>query len=156
VLLGSSGAGKSTLVNALAGEERQAIAPVRAGDDRGRHTTTRRELIVLRSGALLIDTPGLRLPRVWDEVEGVAEVFADVDELARDCRFADCAHAGEPGCAVAAAIEAGVLPAERLAHRRKLERERAAVALRHDEAARRRAGRDSARAYRKVRGRSER
>ena len=113
VLLGPSGAGKSTLVNALLGEERQATGEVRASDGRGRHTTVTRELIALPHGASLIDTPGLREAGLWDGAE-----FEDIDALAAGCRFADCAHGSEPGCAVRAA-----LAPERLAAWHKLQRE---------------------------------
>lgn len=124
VLLGASGVGKSTLVNALLGEERQATAPIRDSDGQGRHTTVRRELVVLPSGALLLDTPGLRLPQLWSTApDGLAAAFADLDRLAEGCRFADCAHAGEPGCAVRAAIDEGRLDPGRLAGRRELEDE---------------------------------
>jgi ribosome biogenesis GTPase / thiamine phosphate phosphatase len=122
VLVGMSGVGKSTLVNLLLGEERQHTLEVRAGDDRGRHATAHRELFVLDDGALLIDTPGLRLPRLTG-TGGLDEAFAEVEELAAGCRFADCRHQGEPGCAVQEAIAAGELDAGRLAHLRKLERE---------------------------------
>ena len=117
VLVGMSGVGKSTLVNLLLGEERQRTLDVRSGDDRGRHATTRRELFTLDNGSLLIDTPGVRRPALATS-DGVADVFADVTELARACRFSDCAHDGEPGCAVV-----GSVPPERLAAMRKLERE---------------------------------
>jgi ribosome biogenesis GTPase / thiamine phosphate phosphatase len=115
VLLGPSGAGKSTLVNALLGEERQATGAVRTSDGRGRHTTVTRELITLPNGAFLIDTPGIREAGLWD-----VPTFADVDELAAGCRFADCAHETEPGCAVR-----GTLDPVRLAAWRKLQREQA-------------------------------
>jgi ribosome biogenesis GTPase / thiamine phosphate phosphatase len=118
VLLGPSGAGKSTLVNALLGEERQATAAVRA-DGRGRHTTVTRELVALPGGALLVDTPGLREVGLWD---GAGAAFADIDALAEDCRFADCRHDTEPGCAVRAAVEA-----DRIEAWRKLAREQAWV-----------------------------
>jgi ribosome biogenesis GTPase len=115
VLLGPSGAGKSTLANALLGEERQATRPVRAGDGRGRHTTVTRELIPLPGGALLVDTPGVRKVGLWD---GAGSSFTDIDELAAGCRFADCRHESEPGCAVREAVDA-----ERIAAWRKLARE---------------------------------
>jgi len=115
VLLGPSGAGKSTLVNALLGEERQATGAIRAGDGRGRHTTVTRELIALPGGALLIDTPGVREVGLWD---GAGETYTDIDELAATCRFSDCGHDTEPGCAVRDAVDA-----ERIEAWRKLARE---------------------------------
>ena len=115
VLLGPSGAGKSTLVNALLGAERQSTGPVRSADSRGRHTTVVRELIRLADGALLIDTPGIREAGLWD---GMGDVYADVEALAANCRFADCTHAREPGCAVRGAVD----PA-RVAAWHKLKRE---------------------------------
>jgi ribosome biogenesis GTPase / thiamine phosphate phosphatase len=123
VLLGSSGVGKSTIANRLLGESRQEVQPVRDGDSRGRHTTTARELFVLPGGALLMDTPGLRELQLWDAEEGLAEVFADIDSLAAQCRFGDCKHEAEPGCAVRAALNAGTLDEARLESRRKLLRE---------------------------------
>jgi ribosome biogenesis GTPase / thiamine phosphate phosphatase len=117
VLLGPSGAGKSTLVNTLLDEQRQATAPVRAGDGRGRHTTVTRELIPLPGGALLVDTPGLREVALWD---GAGTMFDDVERLAAACRFADCQHDSEPGCAVRDAVDP-----DRLATWRKFEAEQA-------------------------------
>jgi ribosome biogenesis GTPase len=115
VLLGASGTGKSTLVNALLGEDRQKTAEVRASDLRGRHTTVTRELLTLPNGAMLIDTPGIRVAGLWD---GTGESFSDVDSLALQCRFPDCGHESEPGCAVRPVVDT-----ERLAAWRKLQRE---------------------------------
>jgi ribosome biogenesis GTPase / thiamine phosphate phosphatase len=132
VLLGSSGVGKTTLLNHLTGEQRLTL-PVRGADDRGRHATTHRELVPLAGGALVIDTPGLRLPRLWEQAAGLRSVFADVEALAARCRFGDCTHRGEPGCAVAAAIADGRLAADRLAGMEKLAREAAWLESRRDE-----------------------
>ncbi len=123
VLLGSSGVGKSTIANRLLGQTVQEVQPVLENDSRGRHTTTARELFVLPGGALLMDTPGLREMQLWDAEDGVAQVFADIDALAGECRFGDCRHEREPGCAVEAALDAGTLDPARLENRRKLMRE---------------------------------
>jgi ribosome biogenesis GTPase len=123
VLLGSSGAGKSTIANRLLGEILQEVRPVREGDSRGRHTTTARELFILPGGALLMDTPGLRELQLWDAADGVSQAFADIGALAAECRFGDCKHEGEPGCAVQAALAEGMLDEARLENRRKLLRE---------------------------------
>jgi len=112
VLLGSSGVGKSTLVNTLAGEELLATQEIRE-DGKGRHTTTRRELIQLPTGALVIDTPGIRELQLWVADDGIDEAFEDVTELFAQCKFSDCAHDREPGCAVRAALEDGTLLPER-------------------------------------------
>jgi ribosome biogenesis GTPase len=127
VLVGSSGAGKSTLTNSLLGLERMKTAEVRASDDRGRHTTTHRALVALPSGACLIDTPGMRELKPTGE-EAVEDAFADIEALAADCRFRDCAHAREPGCAVRAAVEGGTLDPGRLANFLKLRDEVAGAA----------------------------
>jgi ribosome biogenesis GTPase len=123
VLLGSSGVGKSTIANRLLGYAVQEVQPVRESDSRGRHTTTTRELFALPGGALLMDTPGLREMQLWDAEDGVEQVFAEIDALAGRCRFGDCRHEGEPGCAVQAALDAGTLDPARLENRRKLMRE---------------------------------
>ena len=136
--VGSSGVGKSTLLNRLAGEQRAEVSEIRAGDARGRHTTTRRQIHLLPGGGLILDTPGMRELALWDG-EGLDQSFADIDELAATCRFGDCAHAAEPGCAVRAAIAAGSLPAARLESLRKLQREarhherQVSVLARHEE-----------------------
>ena len=132
VLLGASGAGKSTVVNALAGGEVMATGDVRRVDGKGRHTTTHRELVALPSGAVVIDTPGLRGVALSASDEGLSQAFSDVEELAAACRFADCAHVGEPGCAVQASIDAGDLSAARMESWRKLQREIAFQASRTD------------------------
>lgn len=136
VLLGPSGAGKSTLLNALAGRELAATGEVREGDRKGRHTTTRRELFQIEGGALVIDTPGVRALRVWALDEGLDQAFPDVLELSASCRFRDCRHDREPGCAVLAAVEQGALAEERLANYRKLQAEAAHEARKNDPRAR--------------------
>jgi ribosome biogenesis GTPase / thiamine phosphate phosphatase len=131
-LLGSSGVGKSTIINRLAGIDRQRTRDVRAADSRGRHTTTNRELVILPGGGLIIDTPGMRELQLWDVSDAMRETFDDVDALAAYCHFTDCRHRGEPRCAVAAAIAAGDLPAERLEAYLKLRDEIASVERQQD------------------------
>lgn len=135
-LLGPSGAGKSTLINHLAGAEVAGTGAVREGDRKGRHTTTSRELFPIQHGALLLDTPGMRELRVLDLDEGLGHTFPDIHELARDCRFRDCSHASEPGCAVIAAVERGALGEDRLESFRKLQAEAAYERRRLDPTAR--------------------
>jgi ribosome biogenesis GTPase / thiamine phosphate phosphatase len=130
-LLGSSGVGKSSLLNRLLDDEVQATKEL-ADDGTGRHTTTARQLFRLPGGALLVDTPGLREVQLWSADDGIHEAFADVDELAADCRFNDCAHMREPGCAVQAAIDEGRLPRERLQSYRALQRELKRLAMKQD------------------------
>jgi ribosome biogenesis GTPase len=130
VLIGSSGVGKSTLVNRLAGRELMATNETRADDDDGRHTTTHRELIVLPCGGVVIDTPGIRELQLWDG--GVEEAFGDIEELSARCRFGDCSHATEPGCAVKTALASGELSHERYASWVKLQRELRSIAVRAD------------------------
>ncbi len=122
-LVGSSGVGKSTLLNRLAGEELMVTREIREDDARGRHTTTHRELFRLEGGALILDTPGMREFGLWDADEGVDETFAEIVELAAGCRFADCSHRFEPGCAVRSAVEAGRLDPSRLKSYRRLAHE---------------------------------
>ncbi|MER7872084.1 ribosome small subunit-dependent GTPase A [Streptomyces solisilvae] len=132
VLLGQSGAGKSTLTNALVGRAVQDVHAIRDSDGKGRHTTTTRDLLALPTGGVLIDTPGLRGVGLWDAEGGVARAFAEIEELAERCRFPDCAHRAEPGCAVLAAIDDGSLPERRLESYRKLLRENERLAARTD------------------------
>lgn len=132
VLIGPSGAGKSTLINALLGEQRQATREVRVSDGRGRHTTVTRELIRMAGGGVLIDTPGLRALGLTGSEAGISSAFADVEQISLTCRFDDCAHQDEPGCAVRAAVEAGTLPPERLASFHKLVREAQVAAAKTD------------------------
>ncbi|MHB9111016.1 MAG: ribosome small subunit-dependent GTPase A [Thermoleophilia bacterium] len=131
-LVGPSGAGKSTLINVLLGEQRQATCEVRVNDGRGRHTTVTRELIQMPGGGMLIDTPGLRSLGLTGSEEGISSAFPDIEQTARLCRFRDCAHKEEPGCAVRSAVESGALPAARLASYHKLMHEAQVVAAKTD------------------------
>ena len=132
VLVGPSGAGKSTLINALLGEQRQTTREVRVGDGRGRHTTVARELIQMPNGGVLIDTPGIRALGLTGSELGIASVFSDIEEASKSCRFRDCTHSDEPGCAVQAAVNSGALPPERLASYQKLLREVQDIAAKAD------------------------
>ena len=123
VFLGSSGVGKSSLVNALAGEEIMTVNGIREDDSKGRHTTTHRQLIRLKIGAMIIDTPGMRELGMWEASEGLADAFADVEQYLGRCRFSDCRHESEPGCAIKAAIAAGELDISRWESYRKLKEE---------------------------------
>ncbi|WP_132945958.1 ribosome small subunit-dependent GTPase A [Tumebacillus sp. BK434] len=131
-LLGSSGVGKSTLTNRLVGRDVQLVQEVREGDDRGKHTTTHREMIALPQGGLLIDTPGMRELQLWEADEGFSDSFADVMELAESCRFGDCGHNSEPGCAVKAALHDGSLDKGRYNNFVKMQRELAYLARKDD------------------------
>ena len=136
VLLGSSGVGKSTLVNALAGEDVMATQAIIEDGSRGRHTTTHRELVLLPNGGLVLDTPGMRELGLWDADAGVSAAFADIEALGQTCRFHDCAHGAEPGCAIRAALEAGQLDPDRWRSYGKLQRELAHLDRREDPLAR--------------------
>ncbi|PPB47875.1 ribosome small subunit-dependent GTPase A [Arthrobacter pityocampae] len=140
-LLGPSGAGKSSLINALVDDARQGTGEVRATDGRGRHTTTARELVPLGDGGVLMDTPGLRGFALWDAEDGLSQVFGDVEELFARCRFRDCAHESEPGCAVQSAIASGDLEERRWLSYRKMDRELASLHRRQNVAEQRRYGR---------------
>ncbi len=135
-LLGSSGVGKSTIINRLLGESRQKTQAVRSADSRGRHTTIHRELIAAPDGGIIIDTPGMRELQLWDSERALEDAFAEIETLAADCRFRDCRHRQEPGCAVRAAVDAGRLPAIRRTHYLRLADERAHLDRRRDELAR--------------------
>ena len=136
VLVGKSGVGKSSLVNMLVGAEVQATTPVREADGRGRHTTVSREMIPVPGGGFIVDMPGVRGLGLWDADEGIGAAFADVEELAAGCRFRDCRHMDEPGCAVRAAVESGELSPERFASYQALKRETFQMAERREEARR--------------------
>ncbi len=136
LLVGSSGVGKSTLINALLGDARQRTREVRSDDDRGRHTTTRRDLFILPTGGVVIDTPGMRELQLWADASSLEATFDDIESWARQCRFGDCSHAHEPGCAVLKALQSGELDAERLKSFRKLQRELRHLQIRQDHRAR--------------------
>lgn len=126
-LLGSSGVGKSTLINALEGRELQKVGEIREDDSRGRHVTTERDLILLEKGGVIIDNPGMRELSLWDAGEGLLEVFSDIEALALQCKFSDCMHETEPGCAIKKALSDGTLSEIRLESYRKLQKEIRAV-----------------------------
>src|SRR3954470_3398149 len=152
-LLGSSGVGKSSIANALLGEARLRTHDVRESDSRGRHATTGRQLVLLPGGGILIDTPGMRELQLWETSETAAGAFADIEALAEECRFRDCHHRAEPGCAVRAAVAAGMLPEARLESFRKLQDEQAHQARQQDERSRlevKRIGKIGAKALRQV------
>jgi ribosome biogenesis GTPase len=134
--VGSSGVGKSTLINSLLGEQRFKVNAVREDDSRGRHTTSHRELVLLAQGGLIVDTPGMRELQLWADEEDLSEGFGDVEELASRCRFGDCQHRREPGCAVRRAVERGTLEPGRLESYHKLKRELEKLSRRQEQKAR--------------------
>jgi ribosome biogenesis GTPase len=134
-LLGSSGVGKSTLTNRLLGVEKQLVQEIRLSDDKGRHTTTHRELVLLSNGSILIDTPGMRELQLWESSDGLMETFVEIEGLASECRYRDCQHKDEPGCAVVKAIVDGVVAAERLTSYHKLQKELAFIERKADKRA---------------------
>jgi ribosome biogenesis GTPase len=121
-LVGSSGVGKSTIVNRLLGRDEMRVQAIRE-DDRGRHTTTSRHLVMLSGGGMLLDTPGMRTVLMWEGEEGLAHAFQDIEEIAARCKFRDCGHGSEPGCAVRAALESGALDLGRFRNYKKVGRE---------------------------------
>lgn len=131
-LLGSSGVGKSSIINLFFGAERMKVTNVRSADSKGRHTTAHRELVLLPSGGMLIDSPGMRELQLWGDGTGVEDAFDDIEEIGRGCKFRDCRHAAEPGCAVIAAVEHGTLDPSRLESYQKLQRELLHLASKHD------------------------
>jgi ribosome biogenesis GTPase len=133
VLVGPSGTGKSTLINTLLGEERLETGTIRDADKRGRHTTTSRQLVSLPSGGMLIDTPGLRELQLWADSDALADAFSDIAEFARACRFRDCTHSGEPGCAVQSALADGALDHARYENFLELGKELAYLERRTDD-----------------------
>ncbi len=141
VFVGSSGVGKSTLINSLLGEEKMSTGEVRSFDDRGRHTTTHREMFHFPEGGILIDTPGMRELQLFGS-DGIKQSFSDIEELSGQCRFKDCKHESEPGCAVKEAANSGVLKEERLSSYFKLQREVKSFEIRQDEHLRRQTGRE--------------
>ncbi len=136
-LIGTSGVGKSTIINKLLGFERQAVKAVRAHDDRGQHTTRHRELVLLPTGGLVLDTPGMRELQLWEADSGIGTTFDDIEVIAADCSFRDCQHQREPRCAVQAALQAGTLDAARFENYTKMQKELRHLALRQDDLARR-------------------
>jgi ribosome biogenesis GTPase len=150
VFLGSSGVGKSTIINSLIGDELLKTGPLRESDQRGKHITTHRELIFLPSGGAVIDTPGLREIQIWLDNEGMENTFRDVMEFAEQCRFRDCSHSNEPGCAVLGAIETGDLDEDRFQSYLKLQREMRHLSMRQNVKARRQASKNFQKKIRRV------
>jgi ribosome biogenesis GTPase len=132
VFLGPSGVGKSSIINALLDEKRVKVGEVRESDSRGRHITTRRELFLLPKGGMVIDTPGIREIQLWSEQDDISSSFQDIEQLARECRFHDCSHGSEPGCAVQRAIAEGLIDSERFHNYKKLLKETSYLAARQD------------------------
>ena len=136
-LLGSSGVGKSTIINRLLGLDRQKVGPVRGSDSHGRHITTYREMIMLPNGGMIIDNPGMREIQLWSKGDGLDDVFKDIEEIAQHCRFKDCIHISEPGCAVKDALDNGELDPRRFAHYLKLRKEVEFLSIKQNDMVRR-------------------
>ena len=149
VLVGSSGVGKSTLINQLLGYSRQMVGETRESDDKGRHITTARELIVLPQGGIIIDNPGIREIQLWSSGEGISKLFQDIEEISSICKFKDCSHEHEPGCAVKKAVEEGRLSAERVKSYKKLQRENEHLNLRRNIYEKRKKDKQLGKMYRK-------
>ena len=150
VFLGSSGVGKSTIINSLLGDDQLKTGPLRESDQRGKHTTTHRELIILPFGGAVIDTPGLREIQIWLDKEGMENTFSDITALTEECRFRDCNHSNEPGCAVREAVGNGDIAEDRFQSYLKLQKEMQSLELRQDVKARRQAGKDFAKRIKQV------
>jgi ribosome biogenesis GTPase len=150
VLIGSSGVGKSTLINLLLGYSRQAVGEIRSSDGKGRHITSSRELIILPKGGIIIDNPGIRELQLWSSGEGISKTFQDIEELSRSCKFRDCAHEMEPGCAVKKAVKDGILSIKRLNNYKKLMKEYKYSQLRRNIYEQRKKDKELGKMYRQV------
>jgi len=150
ILVGSSGVGKSTLINSILGYPRQKVGETRDADDKGRHITTTRELIFIPNSGIIIDNPGIRELQLWSSGEGISKLFRDIEELSKSCRFRDCSHEHEPGCAVKRAVKQGILSTDRLDSYKKLLRENDYISTRRNNYEKRKKDKKLGKMYRKV------